>query len=235
MALRPLPRNYVRDPAVTRQIERLADLPASELARHAEDDALGARTLRPETLVWAVRELAGAGDERSWSVARALIRQVAPLVSWWLRGIPGLTPAQREEAAEELAVAFYIQWHSLAATEAFWEVRFRLCLKRKVLDIADGLLARNAVEVRLDPPDDQPDANPLQDLPDPRPGPEQQALVQEALGVLPEEERTCAYLYWIEGWTEEVVAQRMGVTTRTVRNRLRRARARLAAWHRGER
>jgi len=117
----------------------------------------------------------------------------------------------------------------------FWEVRFGVCLKRRLIDVItrhrrvaehEVVLTADEADVGMDDPIERiPD---LAALP-----PEMAAMARLALDSLAEPLRTAFYLYVREGWTEEKIARALNCTSRTVRNYLSRARDRLAAWRDG--
>ena len=59
--------------------------------------------------------------------------------------------------------------------------------------------------------------------------PLERAVLQSALAQLPDKEMEVIFLYRVEQWDEERIAKHLNVTSRTVRNYLRRGEERLRA------
>lgn len=59
--------------------------------------------------------------------------------------------------------------------------------------------------------------------------PEDYSSLYEAVAALPEENRLCVTLYYLEGYSVKETAKLLGITESAVKNRLMRARARLKA------
>lgn len=234
--VRPLSRGYSREPAVQEEIRFLQKQPHSLRRRWLEIvDPSDPRYPHPESLVFWVREYLGRGEQTfAWRIADTLIRRVEPTVSRYLSKIYGLTRDQRVEISEDLALTLYTEWMSLEPAHEFWEVRFGICLKRKVIDAITRHRRIAQHEVMLAPQEEDansPTEDPLSRFADEKTlSPEVTVMMKMALDSLPEPLRTGFYLYHHEGWTEESIAEHLAVTSRTVRNYLRRAERHLAQW-----
>ena len=124
----------------------------------------------------------------------------------------------------------------------FWEVRFWVCLDRRLWNLVEKRQAVADQEVR---PGDQAGSDDEDEGSDrlfariADTGPSAQAKVEqaEALSLLNENERRAVYLCYVEGLPEESedptklsAAKVLGVTGRSIRNYLRRAKDKLQAW-----
>jgi len=234
--VRLLSRGYSREPAVEEEIRFLQAQPNAWRQRRLEMlDSGDPRCPHLESLVFWMREYLRQGRaDVSWRIADVLIRRVEPTISRYLSKIYGLTRDQRTELAEDLALTLYTEWMSLEPAHEFWEVRFGVCLKRKVIDAIARHRRITQHEVRLAPQEEETNSNedPMHGIPDEKHlGPEAIVMLKTALDSLPEPLRTAFYLYHHEGWTEESIGKYLAVTSRTVRNYLRRAEHQLAQWH----
>jgi DNA-directed RNA polymerase specialized sigma24 family protein len=254
--VRPLTRTrqsdgspYHREADVEAQVRELSAEADKARARRlfgAEDaDWDDARRPREETLVYFLREYARRGDdETAWKIAEALIDRTAAhiqrkLARWRL-------PAEdADDCARDLFAALCDAVFDTGASAEFWEVRFWVCLDRKLWNLVEKRQA--VIDSELSPGDQ--DAQAEEDaadqifvrLADTGPRPDALAEYKEALSLLNDNERTALYLIYIEGLPEESedpdrlsAAKVLGVTGRSVRNYLRRAKEKLAAWQRGE-
>ena len=121
----------------------------------------------------------------------------------------------------------------------FWEVRFWVCLDRRLLNL---IQKRQSVADNEHGPGDEPGAGNDDDggdrvfarIADTAARPDRLAEHADALAVLTEAERTAVYLVYVEGLPEESddperlsAARVLGVTGRSVRNYLRRAKEKL--------
>lgn len=237
--LQPLTRAYGRDPAVEGQIvEALRGAPEG-LARRAALPADAADGLREEAVVGLVRAMVRQGDEHSaWTLIEALtVRVNRTLIGHTWRLLPGSRDG-REELRDDIVKGLYVVWHSLEPAHEFWEVRFGLCLKRFIMDTAKRHRLVGQREVHPEPrggmEDEAPDPYPSE-FPDPNAAdPFQGALLATALMAIPEPYRLAFYLRRHEQWDAESIAAHMKVTSRTVRNYLRRADDALRTWRGGE-
>jgi DNA-directed RNA polymerase specialized sigma24 family protein len=241
---------YTREPRVEAQVRALASLPEvarrRRLVSEADDVENGAAEFegrtREETLVYFLREYLRRGDEdAAWRIAERLTERVSghirrELARW------RLGPDEADECARDLFACVFEALFDDGEAAEFWEVRFWVCLDRRLWNLAEK--RQQALDVERSgsaTPDDAESggeqADPLALLADTRPGPEALAEHADALAVLAENERVALFLRYVEGWPEESadpdqpsIARALGVTGRSVRNYLRRAEAKLRAW-----
>jgi Predicted DNA binding protein len=253
--LRPLTRTrrdtgalYHREEDVERQVRELSQL--SERSRravlceaYAPNDP---RRPREETLVYFLREYHRRSDDTTaWQIAEVLIGRIAghvqrKLARWRL-------PAdQAEDCMHDLTTALCEAVFDGEQAAEFWEVRFWVCLDRRLWSLVEKRQATLDAEIR--PGDEAQDEDGpaggdgiFARLADTAPGPEAMAERREALALLTENERLAVYLRFIEGLPEESedpdresVAKILGVTGRSVRNYLRRAENKLVNWAEGK-
>ena len=249
-AARPLRRlrkdgaPYVREPHVEQRIRALLALPEpARRARLALADRRHADFVGEEVLVYFLRAYRRAGDEAgAWQIAERLTERVAGHVrrhiERWRLG-----PDDADDCARDLFAALFAAVFDDEPAGEFWEVRFWVCLDRRLWNLLEKRQAaadlaetgRGAAEE-----DGAPDG-PLLRVPDPKLGPERVAELGEALALLTENERLAVYLCRVEGWPEESddplrpsAARVLGVTGRSVRNYLKRAENKLRSWEQAE-
>jgi RNA polymerase sigma factor (sigma-70 family) len=236
--LPPLSRGYTRERIVVADIVALDALTATAFWQRLEiSDYQRADCPRLESMVYWIRALCRRGRrDDAWRIAEILTRRIDRTVMQYLNRVYGLSRDQREEIVDELVVLLYEEWMSMDAAHEFWEVRFGVCLKRKLIDVI--MRHRRVVEHEVvlsaqDGEDGTTDA--IERMPDLSAlPPETAAMARVALDSLTEPLRTAFYLHVREGWTEERIARALNCTSRTVRNYLSRARDRLAGWRDGE-
>jgi RNA polymerase sigma factor (sigma-70 family) len=231
--LRPLSRGYTREKAVESDIRRMQALPPGEFWKSAEvADYRAPESARLESLVYWVRQFESEGRiDDAWRVMELLMRRIAVTVGRYLAQVYGLSADQREELRDELATLLYTEWLSLDPAHEFWEARFAVCLKRKLIDVVSRHRRVTSNEVVLTATNEDDHTNVLETIPDEASmSPETAALLMSALDSLDEPQRTAFYLRYHEQWQEEAIAQHLGVTSRSIRNYLRRAEQSLAEW-----
>jgi RNA polymerase sigma factor (sigma-70 family) len=233
--MRPLTRRYEREPSVIAQVAEMRALPSPEFWRRVQFTDFQVKDCpRMESLVYFLREFMRAGDEDgSWRIVEALAGRVAREVTRRLSAWKSLASYQRDEAEEAIRTALFTEWRSLAPENEFWEVRFGTCLRRKIFDEIDRVSRVRSNETLLDyvGDDEGNKSDPWELIRDNMAeSPETQAVIADALLRLPSEVRTAFVLYHYEDWTEESIAERLKVTSRTIRNYLRRAGEQLRRW-----
>ena len=248
--VRPLTRTrkdggrYVREAVAEQQLRSLcAQTEAARRARlvdvtdRGQDGFVG-----EEALVYAVREYQRAGDEdTAWRLAERLTERVVGHVrrkmDRWR-----LSADEAEECARDLFTALFEALFDDGPAGEFWEVRFWVCLDRRLWNLLEKRQAARDWEDAGPEAgfDDEPAEDPFARIADAGPGPERLAEYKEALALLTENERLALYLCRVEGWPEESddptrpsAARTLCVTGRSVRNYLRRAEAKLRAWEQG--
>ena len=157
----------------------------------------------------------------------------ANFISRNIRVWKGLSHEQVEECIRDVQVQMLEDLFNEGRGCEFWEVRFWLCLKRRILNLVRKY--RVLAEMELNPtpiPDDEGHlTNYFERQAAPSTlAPEQSVQVTEALALLSEQERVAFVLYYYEEWPQQEIATHLKVTDRTVRNLLGRASKRLETW-----
>ncbi|WP_309689560.1 sigma-70 family RNA polymerase sigma factor [Armatimonas sp.] len=233
---------YHRERHAEEEIHRLCGLGQRTrkevlLARH---QAGAPDRLREETLVYALRECTTRGDdETAWQLAELLTERVSghiarQLAKW------RLPEADADDVTRDLFALLFDALFSREPSGEFWEVRFWVCLDRRLWNLVEKRQASLDVQLSESTESETLEGgeSSLMRLAERHPGPEALAEYGEALTVLAEHERLAVYLKYIEGLPEESddperqsVAKILGVTGRTVRNYLRRAEQKLREWN----
>lgn len=233
---------YHRERRAEEEIHRLCGLGQRArrevlLARHPAGDP---DRLREETLVYALRSCAAQGDdETAWAVAELLTERVSghiarQLAKW------RLPEEDADDVTRDLFALLFDALFSCEPSGEFWEVRFWVCLDRRLWNLVEKRQASLDAQLSEGSETQEPEGgdSALLRLPDGGPSPESLAEYGEALSTLAEHERLAVYLKYIEGLPEEsddpnrqTVAKLLGVTGRTVRNYLRRAEQKLREWN----
>jgi RNA polymerase sigma factor (sigma-70 family) len=246
--LRPLTRRkkednslYQREKKVEAEIVDLLALPLR--MRRMRVFAGGAERLQEETLVWALRACwqsdSDEDKETAWEIAACLVERISghinrKLARW------RLSASDAEDCTRDLFAELFEVLFDTTEKAEFWEVRFWVCLDRRLWNLIEK---RQAIADREESEADETlgeteglEARLLR-IADTNLGPEAQAEYKAALTVLNDTERQAVYLKYIEGLPEEsedptrlTVAKILGVTGRSVRNYLRRAEKKLMEW-----
>lgn len=233
--LRPLQSpGRTREPAVEAQIARYLNSPPALLWRHAAvRDHHDPDWVQEETLV-ALLRIRQREDDRD-AVSRALeilIARTAPKIARQIHAwrIP---PQHVEDCIGEIQTQMIEALVSDTKSHEFWEVRFWVCLERRLQTVARRYRNQADQIADLSPPEDSEgrDTDPLDRLPDSGAiTPHQWAEYHEALSLLTERERCAFVLFRGEQWKQSEIAELLGVTDKTVRNLLHRAAERLRGW-----
>ena len=246
---------YVRESAVEAQIADLSDgLPRTRLRKLIEAGSgtvawHDARRIREETLVYFVREYFRRGDEQAaGQLMEILIKRVSAHVDRKI-GAWRLSSGEAEECAHDLFAQMMGFVLDLAPASEFWEVRFWLCLDRKLYNLLEIRQAVRDHEIR---PSDRAEGGETADedgtigrllgqMADDGASPEEAAERQELMALLTENERGAVYHCFVQGLPEESddpeklsAAKLLGVTGRSVRNYLSRAKDKIARWQAGD-
>jgi RNA polymerase sigma factor (sigma-70 family) len=192
--------------------------------------------VQEETLVCLLRILHRKGDrEGAWQVAEMLVERVAGFLSRHI-SLWHLAPHHAEECARDVQDQLLIDLFNEKEQAEFYEVRFWLCLKRRLLNVIQRYRRVGETELlssSLHTSDEDTEDTILR-LPDQSALSLQiQAEVVDALATLKVQERAAFVLYHKENWSQIEIAERLQVSERTVRNLLTRAEKRLSEW-RGE-
>lgn len=230
--------------AQVRELSQCADRVRRERLLSEKLSWSDASRIREETLVYFAREYDRRGEaEVAWKIAEALIGRVAAHVqrkmARWRLGAE-----EADDCARDLFTALCEALFDKEPAAEFWEVRFWVCLDRRLWNLIEK---RQAVIDNEMSPADQAEAEDGEGdadrlfarIADKNAGPETQAMMAEALALLAENERMALYLCYVEGLPEESddptkmsAAKMLGVTGRSVRNYLRRAKDKLTNWER---
>lgn len=226
-----------REPQVEAQVQTLL-----RSSRHSfwalarQSDRKAGDWVQEETLVCMLRVWNRsdnrADKEGAWDIAELLIERSARFVnqhvSCWK-----LSPQHLDDCKRDVQVQMLQDLFNTSRGCEFWEIRFWLCLKRRLLNIvrkyrgiAEAEFVPNPIEDAEGHTTDYFDNITTSDAI----SPQDHAEVREALRLLPEQERRAFVLYHYEDWSQEQIAAALEVTDRTVRNFLTRAQKRLEAW-----
>ncbi|HZO88145.1 MAG TPA: sigma-70 family RNA polymerase sigma factor [Chthonomonadaceae bacterium] len=234
--LRPLQtEGRYREPQVEAQIQFLLACPPQEFWRRARlQDRSAAEWVQDEALVSILRHRNRRGEsEAAWQIAELLIERSARFIYQHIRCWRQLTAQQVEECIRDVQVQMLQDLFSEERRCEFWEVRFWLCLKRRLINLVQKY--RAAAEAEMEPSPIEDDEGRATDFFDRVSAPDtlsaqQRAEIAEALALLTDQERTVFVLYHYEDWPQQQIAAHLNVTDRTVRNLLSRAQKRLEHW-----
>jgi len=218
----PLPLDrYQRRPEVEQEIVEL----------HGRTDAKIVEALRQntsqvnlETLVYFVRWFVRRGrKDYANSVLQQLHTSVAGRVERYFAGIHVAKNEDRVDLVHDVLLDMYLAVLSTEPRHAFWEVQFNYALKRRILEHRRAYWNNQHHEVQPLPDNES-------EMPGDVSAPNQlgQSFVGsfiELANRLPEELRKAVRLYYVLGYQEKEIAEMLGCTERTVRNRLKRGTA----------
>ncbi|MEP6756691.1 MAG: sigma-70 family RNA polymerase sigma factor [Chthonomonadales bacterium] len=189
-----------------------------------------------EAMVYFVRHFVCLTDNASaWRVIEAIVQRSTRSITKKLYStVPNKDNV--EDLSDELITRLYSEWLSVDAKHEFWEIRFWVCMDKAILDVLRRYRrVRDAENGMPAPTEDFSESDQWAAIPDKSATmPFERAAIRSALANLPEKEAQVIFLYRIEKWSEEKIAELMNVTTRTIRNYLRRAEDHLRALLIGE-
>jgi RNA polymerase sigma factor (sigma-70 family) len=235
-AARPLSRGYTREPGAEAAVAELLSLSPRELKRRlAVQDYQDPACPRLEDLVCVLRmRLAGGRDADAGEIAECLVVRSARTIASRVRKLSLFRKDEAEDAEAETVLRLIGQLRSLEPSQEFWEVRYMVCLERLVKDVVRQALLQRRNQVEFSALDtfagdavDSVRANEAV-------SPDDRVMIAAALSSLGDEDRQLVALRYVEQFTEEEIAAILGTTSRTVRNRLARARERLQRWREEE-
>ncbi len=216
----PLRGKYTRTSAVTAQLTALRGLSrAAVLRRAAETDTT--RRLERETLVAVVRGFLRAGNEGdAEAVLLLLFKRVSGAITGKTAAWAGLTPEDKTDAQREMLAILCEKACDLRPGAEFWECNFATSFNRAAISlwhkITDKALpvVSNTVEVSGGETRDRIEqyADPTETFGEM----EMRDLVALVSGGHPK--RSEALFLKLSGFTDEDIARRLKVTTRTLRN-----------------
>ena len=240
---------YTRETDVIGQIKRFCEYSEKRRREALNATYAGNDTDRPreETLVYFIREYQRRGNAAAaWELLETLTDRIAGHVARKLARWR-LPQHEQEDCMGDLTAAVCESVLSFAPSEEFWEVRFWVCMDRRLYALIEKRQAVRDAEVR--PSDDfgteeesaSGGEGVFARLTDTGANPEVVALRKGAIAQLTEVERQAVYLKYVEGLPEEsddpakqTIAKILGVTGRSVRNYLRKAERKLHEWTYGE-
>lgn len=217
--LNPLQGRHTRSDAVTAQIAMLSGLSRAAVLRRAAETETDKR-LERETLVALVRGFLRTGDRGD---ADAVLLLLIKRVSSALAAETGkwdLTPEDRIDAQRQMIALLCDKACDLRLGAEFWECNFTTCFQRRLITIWHTLTdhalptASNTVQVGEGETLDR-----LEQYADPAETfrhMEMESLVKMVSGG--SAKRSEALFLKLNGFTDEDVAKRLKVTSRTLRN-----------------
>lgn len=230
---------YQHPTNIQREIAGLPPLGSEEFwtkAQAAKDDADG--QFAAETLVYCLRQFSANGDAAAARrVAGLLLPRCGPTILKHARKWFGKSDEDQEDMRQEV---HYQLWKELRdPTERFWEVRFYLALKRLCYDVAKRLSRQSEREQAWPQYVDEQGNLTEREFEDTHViRPDERVFVEQALGRLEEPLRTAMYLRVVEEWpihsqdrSALTISGVLGVTDRTVRYYISRARKQLEEWY----
>lgn len=222
--LRPLQRqSRTRTEAVIGELSEVARLSRTAALKRAAADGLAW-----ETLVAMARAYKRAGDgAAARHVLDALIRRVSRRIAAKVAAWDFLTPEERADAKQEMALAVLKGALDTGPGQEFWECNFAHCFNRRLLDMWNKAMRRRGREVSLTQAgDDGEDYDGLDQVADPF---DAFAAVEDGafMARLARSHPNIARMLHLRmnGFTDREVAARLGVSDRTLRNRARTAQA----------
>lgn len=232
--LPPLQGKHTRVGVVTVQLAALSGLSRSAVLRRVqESDPL--RRLERETLVAVVRGFLRAGDQDAAdAVLLCLIRRVGGVLKAKIAGWAGLTPEDKTDAERQMITLLCEKVCDLRPGAEFWECNFATCLNRRLISLWHALTdnALPTVPNTMETSDGEPRDRLEQyaDLTDTFQNAELQDVVALVSGG--SLKKSQALFMKLSDFSDEEIAEQLGVTTRTLRNWAGEART---AWKRMQR
>lgn len=223
-----------RESGVETQIRTLLRAPRAEFWRRAAvRDHTAPDWIQEETLVSLLRIWEREGDHMAADrIAELLIertaRKITRQIACWK-----LAPRHAEECTLDVQTSLIEAIYSGERNHEFWEVRFWVCLERRITNAVRKYRTQTDREIHLKPLEDE-DGGQSEQLErfaaTPALTPQERVEIGEALALLTENERIAFVLYNGEQWSQQEIADHLKVTDRTVRNLLGRAHRRLEPW-----
>ena len=232
--LRTLSKGYTHEPDVTKQLNELNGTSKSLFwARVGLIDS-SQDYVKHETLVCLIRDRVVNNEiDEAWKILEILTsRMKRPIARSLYRWI-SLSPDQSEQLSEAIIMRMYETCLSTKPVDEFWEIRFKLCLDRMIIDEARKRVKINSIHADLSNLIDEegPCPDQLDVVVDSGTiSLEQRAELRLAILSLPDLYAKVIYLFYFESWTETEIAKRLEMSTRTVGNYKRRAEQLLKEW-----
>ena len=224
-----------REPAVEAQIRQLLSVPRSEFWRRAQiSERESAEWIQEESLVSLLRAYHRQGEENSaWKIAEILIKRSEYFIGKQLNVWKSLSGEDRSDCARDVIQQLLEDVFNESRSCEFWEVRYWLCLKRRMLNKVQKY--RRIAEQELSSTIESFDGERIEEsntqfADTTSLTPHQLVEIREALSLLKESERMAFVLFYYQDWSQQEIANRLNVTDRTVRNMLKRAEDSLQNW-----
>lgn len=203
-----------REKIVVEQLEMLTRVPALVVGGMVE-------SLAPETLIVVYRACVRYGyRDLQELIIVALHRRMAPFVHRRLSRVPWCDSEERLDVEAELALRLVQEWGAETAETEFWEVRFWTCLRLRLIDVLRAVRNGRRQYPRLEEYGDTPGPDRLDIL--------ERIAIRMMLDELPPQFTRVLFLKYVEQRTDREIAQMLGVSERTVRNYVQRAKLMLA-------
>ena len=251
--IRPLTRRtndtgalYERSPEVETQLRYALSLEVAELMEALRHDYRSDAHIKDEALCYLIREHLRDGlHESANAVAEILLRRHDGTIRRRVEHA-GVEEQHREDCGGEITTRLLTELFDTDSDRGdFAQVRFGVYFKKLSYAVINSLRRvqqREGESVVSTQDDDAKEFDRLDTLTDERAlSAEERALVREALSLLPKDLREVYTLRYFAGWqvesastSEPSISRHLGVTSRTVRNRLRDAEAILKRWREGK-
>ena len=229
-----------RPAAIEAEIAAALELSGAEVRARAAAEPETEKAMSSECIVHLIRQDLRAGSgQLAETLLPPLLRRCEANLCGTIRGFPAASAFEiREEVLGRLAVSLLEP-----GDEAdFFEVRFALALKRLRIDACRRQRRRDRGRVVIEAPAGSDDDAPVLDQHAPEPArQETRLLIRQALAYLDDSEREVLVLHRLAGVPLCAPASRaadlvtlLGLSERTLRNRLRAAEAKLRTFAEGE-
>lgn len=220
-----------RSERVTAQLLELNRLLQSAVLRQVRETD-PARRLERETLVTLVRGYGRAGNkDAADAVLEILIGRISGAVAGKISNWAGLTPEDKTDAQRQMIMQVCEQVSSLSPAAEFWECNFTFCLQKRLITLWHSLTGRKVMTV---PAETLTHGGEVWDRLEQQPDPADMFADIELRGLVTlvsggDAKRSQAIFLRLSGFSDEEIAKRLSVTSRTLRNWATEARA---AWNR---
>jgi len=223
-----------REPHVEAQVRAILHAPSTEFWRRAAvRDRASADFIEEESLVCILRIWERGGNHAAAdAIAELLIersaRKIARQIACWR-----LHPQHADDCTADVQAILIEAIYSDSRSYEFWEVRFWVCLERRINSAAARY--RTVMDRELDMPAWEDDEGNLTDPIDRCAAPTAMSAhdrveISEALALLTANQRIAFVLYNGEQWSQQEIAAHLNVSDRTVRNLLTTAHQKLNPW-----
>ncbi len=253
--IRPLTRRahdtgalYERLPEVEAQLGHALALEEAELMEALQHDYKSDAHIKDEALCYLIRERLRDGlHEQANAFAEILLRRHAGTIRRRVERA-GVEEQHREDCRGEITIRLLTELFDTDSDRSdFAQVRFGLYFEKLSYAVINSFRRlqqreRQGESVVFTQGDGAKEFDRLDTLADERALPaEERVLMREALLLLPKDLREVYTLRYFDGWqveaastSEPSISRYLGVTSRTVRNRLREAEAILKRWREGK-